>query len=107
MQIYNLANPTAPVKEIESPLKWQTRCITCFPDHTGFLVGSVEGRVAVHHVEDHQQSRNFTFKCHRDGNDVFAVNAMSFHPQHGTFVTAGSDGAYNFWVRPLLCTPLC
>lgn len=22
---------------------------------------------------------------------------MSFHPQHGTFVTAGSDGAYNFW----------
>ena len=28
---------------------------------------------------------------------MFAVNAMSFHPQFGTFVTAGSDGAYNFW----------
>ena len=26
-----------------------------------------------------------------------AVNAISFHPQWGTFVTAGSDGAYNFW----------
>jgi mRNA export factor len=22
---------------------------------------------------------------------------MSFHPQYGTFVTAGSDGSYNFW----------
>lgn len=22
---------------------------------------------------------------------------MSFHPQFHTFVTAGSDGAYNFW----------
>lgn len=28
----------------------------------------------------------------RDGNDVYAVNSMSFHPQFGTFVTAGSDG---------------
>lgn len=33
----------------------------------------------------------------RDNNDVFAVNAMCFHPQFGTFVTAGSDGAFNFW----------
>lgn len=33
----------------------------------------------------------------RDGNDVFAVNSMSFHPQFQTFVTAGSDGAFNFW----------
>lgn len=28
---------------------------------------------------------------------MYAVNSMSFHPQFGTFVTAGSDGAYNFW----------
>ena len=33
----------------------------------------------------------------RDGSDVYAVNAMTFHPTYGTFVTAGSDGAYNFW----------
>ena len=102
-------------------------------------MGSIEGRVAVHHVEDNLQSKNFTFKCHRwvtpppppllalrcwcccavpllpppapplqvlplplprhqfthpsptmrsDGNDVYAVNNMSFHPQFGTFVTA-------------------
>lgn len=26
-----------------------------------------------------------------------AVNTMAFHPVHGTFATAGSDGTYNFW----------
>lgn len=45
---------------------------------------------------------NFTFKCHRDPvknnvTDVYAVNAISFHPIHGTFSTAGSDGKFNFW----------
>ncbi len=25
---------------------------------------------------------------------MYAVNSMSFHPQFGTFVTAGSDGAW-------------
>lgn len=56
-----------------------------------------QGRVAVQHVEDAAQAKNFTFKCHRDGNDIYAVNSVEFHPSHGTFVTAGSDGAYNFW----------
>jgi mRNA export factor len=57
--------------------------------------------VGVHHVEDAQQPKNFTFKCHRDGTDIYAVNAITFHPVHGTFVTAGSDGAYNFWDKVL------
>ena len=47
-------------------------------------------------------SLNFSFKCHRDqprGNvtDVYAVNDISFHPQHGTFSTAGSDGTWHYW----------
>lgn len=164
-QVFNLSNPGAVYKSLQSPLKYQTRCIACFPDKSGYLLGSIEGRVAVHHVEDNMQGKNFTFKCHRcaapppaggptmplplpvqrgpgprlprqparaprqrcpclapasplchhpsdahhpaaapsspaarrDGNDVYAVNSMSFHPQFGTFVTAGSDGAYNFW----------
>jgi len=28
---------------------------------------------------------------------VYAVNAISFHPIHGTFSTAGSDGSFHFW----------
>ena len=99
IQIFHLNTPQTVVKELESPLKFQTRCITCFPDSTGYLVGSIEGRVAVHHVDDSQQSKNFTFKCHRDqsGDGIWAVNSIEFHPVHGTFVTAGSDGQYNFW----------
>jgi len=42
--------------------------------------------------------KNFSFKCHRDNNNnVFAVNAISFHPIHGTFSTAGADGTFSFW----------
>lgn len=95
--VYNLASPQTEYKRITSPLKYQTRCVATFPDKSGYLVGSIEGRVAVQHIEEAQQSKNFTFKCHRDGNDIYSVNAIDFHPVHGTFATAGSDGAYNFW----------
>lgn len=43
-------------------------------------VGSIEGRVGVHHVDETQQGKNFTFKCHRDGNDIYSVNSLNFHP---------------------------
>jgi hypothetical protein len=80
-QVFNLTSPQTVFRDIESPLKYQTRCVTAFPDATGYLVGSIEGRVAVHHVQDQLQNKNFTFKCHRDNTDVYAVNSMSFHPQ--------------------------
>ncbi|GAQ82886.1 mRNA export protein [Klebsormidium nitens] len=95
--VFNLQNPGAEFKRIQSPLKFQTRCIATFPDKQGYLVGSIEGRVAVQHLDDSQSSKNFTFKCHRDNNEVYSVNSIQFHPVHGTFTTAGSDGAYNFW----------
>jgi hypothetical protein len=83
--VFNLTNPQTVFRDIESPLKYQTRCVTAFPDATGYLVGSIEGRVAVHHVQDQLQNKNFTFKCHRDNTDVYAVNSMAFHPQVPTF----------------------
>ena len=43
-------------------------------------VGSIEGRVGVHHLDDAQQSKNFTFKCHREGNEIYSVNSLNFHP---------------------------
>ncbi|CAO2187190.1 unnamed protein product [Urochloa humidicola] len=95
--VFNLQNPQTEFKRIQSPLKYQTRCLAAFPDQQGFLVGSIEGRVGVHHIDDSQQSKNFTFKCHREGNDIFSVNSLNFHPVHHTFATAGSDGAFNFW----------
>ncbi|XXG84376.1 hypothetical protein AAC387_Pa10g1903 [Persea americana] len=95
--IFNLQNPQIEFKRITSPLKYQTRCVAAFPDQQGFLVGSLEGRVGVHHIDDSQQSNNFTFKCHRDGNMLYSVNSLNFHPVHHTFATAGSDGGFGFW----------
>jgi mRNA export factor len=43
-------------------------------------VGSIEGRVAVQHLDDAQSGKNFTFKCHRDNNEVYSVNSIQFHP---------------------------
>jgi mRNA export factor len=97
LQIFNLSNPQTPYRSIQSPLKYQTRCVATFPDKSGYLIGSIEGRVAVNHVEDSLASKNFTFKCHREQADIYAVNSISFHPRHGTFVTTGSDGVFNFW----------
>jgi len=103
--IFNLANPTAIYKTLVSPLKYQTRVVSCFPTANGFAVGSVEGRCAIQYVEDKDSSLNFSFRCHRDTPatnqrdpiNVYSVNAISFHPQHGTFSTAGSDGSFHFW----------
>ncbi|TBU32539.1 Poly(A)+ RNA export protein [Dichomitus squalens] len=105
IQVFNLQNPTTPFKTLTSPLKWQTRVVSCFPSANGFAVGSIEGRVAIQYVEEKDASNNFSFKCHRrdqtpsakDQSLVYAVNDISFHPVHGTFSTCGSDGTINFW----------
>lgn len=112
IHIVDLKNPTTFFKTIQSPLKWQTRVVSTFTDGTGFAVGSIEGRCAIQYVDDKDQSNNFSFKCHRQTppsatgttttsanapSNVYAVNAISFHPQHGTFSTAGSDGTFHFW----------
>ena len=104
IDIINLDKPGEFYKTISSPLKWQTRVVTSFTDATGFAVGSIEGRCAIQYVEEKDASSNFSFKCHRqtppnnrDISNVFSVNAISFHPVHGTFSTAGSDGTFHFW----------
>lgn len=118
-------------KSHTSPLKWQTRVVSCFADASGYAIGSIEGRCAIQYVEDkdaryattanplpdssgmtilmnvadaraENDSSNFSFKCHRDApanntTNVYAVNDISFHPVHGTFSTAGSDGTFHFW----------
>jgi hypothetical protein len=36
--VFNLQNPQTEFKRIQSPLKYQTRCLAAFPDQQGFLV---------------------------------------------------------------------
>lgn len=101
LAIVNLASPTTIFKLADSPLRWQTRVVTCFPDSSGYALGTVEGRVAIQYVDEKAASSNFTFKCHRKDtpgqaarSQVCAVNDISFHP-YGTFSTCGSDGTIN------------
>ncbi|ORX49048.1 WD40 repeat-like protein [Hesseltinella vesiculosa] len=96
--LFDLNNPTTIFKQAQSPLKWQTRSISCFTNGKGYAIGSIEGRVGIQYIEDKEQSKNFSFKCHRDdAKNVYAVNCINFHPVHGTFSTAGSDGTVSFW----------
>jgi mRNA export factor len=107
VNVVNLDSPDKFYKTIQSPLKFQTRVVSCFTDSTGFAIGSIEGRCAIQYVEEKDANSNFSFKCHReqpgttgatrDVSNVYAVNDISFHPQHGTFSTAGSDGTFHFW----------
>lgn len=59
--VYDLASPNQPFRTIDSPLKYQHRCLQIFPDKTGFAVGSVEGRVAISHIHEKDLGKNFAF----------------------------------------------
>ncbi|ODV63401.1 RNA export factor GLE2 [Ascoidea rubescens DSM 1968] len=101
--IIDLNDPTTIFREISSPLKYQTRVISCFNEGNGYAVVSIEGRCAIRYLDPSDSQREFTFKCHREQDSqtkntkVYSVNAISFHPVHGTFCTGGSDGSIIFW----------
>jgi len=96
--VYDLQNPGKEFKIIDSLLKHQTRCISCFPDRTGFALGSIEGRTSIQFIEERPEPASFAFKCHRENeNTIYSVNSISFALPYGTFATAGSDGGVNFW----------
>lgn len=110
------ANGGAVLMDKESPLKYQTRCVACFPSGAGMALGSVEGRVAIEplgrydaHVwhapcRTHHSAptKPFAFKCHRATSEgkqvVYPVNALAFHPTYSTFATGGAQ---------LCCSVLC
>lgn len=100
IMVYDLKNPQQAYRQIESMLKFQTRSVAAFPDKSGFAVGSIEGRCGIMHVDKNDEKKNFAFKCHRDGNDVYPVNGINFHPT-GTFATCGGDGTFNFWDKDI------
>ena len=82
-------------------MKYNTKSIAAH--NSGWVLGSIEGRCEVRTIEFsniaysiQNKDRNFTFKAHRD-KDIYAVNAITFNPVYGTFVTA-----VNFVVTILL-----
>ncbi|KAI0029340.1 Poly(A)+ RNA export protein [Vararia minispora EC-137] len=105
LEVFNLTNPTKAFKSSLSPLKWQTRIVSCYPTADGFAVGSVEARAAMEYTEHWCHSKCYTFRCHRKEVTkaeylVHSVNGVLFHPvQQSVFATCGSDGGVTFWDR--------
>ncbi|KAJ0077616.1 hypothetical protein Patl1_35359 [Pistacia atlantica] len=103
VNVYDLRNMSQPEQRRESSLKYQTRCVRCYPNGTGYALSSVEGRVAMEFFDlsEASQAKKYAFKCHRKseaGRDiVYPVNAIAFHPIYGTFATGGCDGFVNVW----------
>lgn len=95
--LLDLRNPNVILKNFDTALKDNYTCVSIFPDKAGFLLGSIEGRVTVHFINPSDSKFTFSFKCHRDGNKVYPVQSIDFHPYYGTFSTTGSDGKINFW----------
>ncbi|ENN80115.1 protein Rae1 [Dendroctonus ponderosae] len=105
--VYQLEGKPQEFKKLDSPLKYQHRCMKIFKDKkkqpAGYALGSIEGRVAIQYVNPTTVKDNFTFKCHRSNGtpngfqDIYAVNDVAFHPVHGTLATVGSDGTFSFW----------
>jgi len=103
VHIYDLRFMDEPQQRRESSLKYQTRCIRCFPNGTGYALSSIEGRVAMEYFDPSPeiQTKKYAFKCHRTTQNnvdtVYPVNSLAFHQGFGTFATGGCDGYVNVW----------
>lgn len=103
-------NAGTQVSKLTSPLQHQLRCVSIFHDITGFTMGSIDGRVAIHDFNaPNDQKKTYNYKCHRDGGSkpgagkyssqptqVYSVNDIAFNSIN-TFATVGSDGVFAFW----------
>jgi len=103
VMVWDLRNMGIVQQRRESSLKFQTRSIRCFPNKQGYVLSSIEGRVAVEYFDPspESQKKKYAFKCHRVKNEgieyIYPVNTISFHNVHNTFATGGSDGFVNIW----------
>jgi len=101
--LYDMRQMTRPEQVRESSLLHQTRCVRCLPDGSGYALSSVEARVAVEYFDASAavQKKKYAFKCHRRTSGkqqlLYPINALAFHPIHGTLATGGCDGVVNTW----------
>lgn len=101
--IYDVRQISSPEQVRESSLMNQTRCIRIFPNGAGYALSSIEGRVAIEFFDPSPsvQKKKYAFKCHRKTENktqtLYPVNAIAFHPTHGTFATGGCDAIVNVW----------
>ncbi|KAL3319031.1 mitotic spindle checkpoint protein Bub3 [Cichlidogyrus casuarinus] len=99
--VWDIRNLNEPTMKRESSLRYPTRCIRCFLNHQGYVVGSIEGRVSLEVFNSEDASKKYAFKCHRtraeDKEIVYPVTALAVHPTYNTFATGGCDATVAIW----------
>ena len=73
LQVVDLNNPTTFFRSIPSPLKHQTRVVSCFIDSSGFAVGGIEGRCGCQYVAEKDQKYVLITKMYLDADNPLAV----------------------------------
>lgn len=102
IEVYDHRQLSQPFEKREVGLNLQIKDLKCFPTDDGFAISTVDGRVSMEYFSSEDQSKRFTFKCHRyfdkelQVDQVYPVNALQFSKQD-TLFTAGSDGALCLW----------
>ncbi|KAK8886965.1 mitotic spindle checkpoint protein Bub3 [Tritrichomonas musculus] len=76
-------------------------CISA-PDHFGWAIGSIDGRVAIEYFGDiKHQAQRFSFSCNRHEEEektiVYPVSCLAFHPVTGILTSGSSKGSIYFW----------
>lgn len=103
IHIFDLRKLAQPLEKRDSLLKHQIRALKIGKDPRFYASSSVEGRVGIEYFDTSENEENrYAFKCHRvktesAGEMIHPVNAIAFHPIHGTFATGGSDGGVCVW----------
>lgn len=93
----DLRRPNVILKICDTNLKENYTCVSLFPDRCGFIVSSIEGRCNIQWLHQDDSMFTFSFKCHREGNQLYPVTSIDWHPTYKTFSTTGSDGKVFFW----------
>jgi mRNA export factor len=64
------------IQTMQSPLKFQSRCIAAFADTSGFALGSIEGRVAIQYLDAKNESYGsfpFVFRAHAENSHIYLI----------------------------------
>ncbi|XP_042463413.1 mitotic checkpoint protein BUB3.3-like isoform X1 [Zingiber officinale] len=99
---YDLRNLSGTVQMKKSPMNYQITCVRSFSDKEGYAIGSVDGCVALEHLDPSKSSEmRCIFRCHpksRSGRyNMVAINDIAFHPCSKTFVSGDNEGYAIVW----------
>ncbi|XP_043704215.1 mitotic checkpoint protein BUB3.3 isoform X2 [Telopea speciosissima] len=103
INVYDLRSLEVPVKENDSSMDYQIRCVSSFASGEGYAVGSIDGRASLRFLSPSEANQmGCVFRCHPKSKDgrhhLVTVNDIAFHPnRYGAFVTGDNDGYAIMW----------